>query len=115
MKNYEYETEYDPSLAIEFIFKKAPEYAKAKGQLAELEAYKHSLKAIKMKQSSEQSLGAQEREAYSSPEYQELCKGIGEATEQAEALKWQLEAAKMRWETWRTEQANNRQIERVTR
>ena len=107
MKDYDYETEYDPSLAIEFIFKKAPEFAKAKGQLAELEAYKHSLKAIKMKQSSEQSLGAQEREAYSSPEYQELCKGIGAATEQAEALKWQLEAAKMRWETWRTEQANN--------
>ena len=115
MKDYDYETEYDPSLAIEFIFKKAPEFAKAKGQLAELEAYKHSLKAIKMKQSSEQSLGAQEREAYSSPEYQELCKGIGAATEQAEALKWQLEAAKMRWETWRTEQASNRSIERLTR
>jgi len=107
--------EYDPNDAVEFIYNNAPKYAKAKGQLAELEAYKHSLKAIKMKQSSEQSLGAQEREAYSSPEYQELCKGIGEATEQAEALKWRLEAAKMRWETWRTEQANNRQIERVTR
>jgi len=115
MKNFDYETEYDPDLVIEFIFKKAPEYAKAKGQLAELESYKNSLKAIKMKQSSEQSLGAQEREAYSSPEYQELCKGIGAATEQAEVLKWQLEAAKMRWETWRTQQANNRNLERITR
>ena len=107
--------EYDPNKAIEFIYKNAPELAKAKGQLAELESYKHSLRAIKMKQSSEQSLGAQEREAYSSPEYQELCKGIGVATEQVEALKWQIRAAEMRWETWRTEQANNRQIERVTR
>jgi hypothetical protein len=53
-------------------------------------------------------------EAYRSPEYQELCKGIGAATEEAERLKWQLESAKMRWETWRTEQANNRHIERIT-
>ena len=105
--------EYDPNDAVEFIFKKAPDYAKAKGQLAELEAFKSSLKAIKMAQSGEQSLGAQEREAYRSDEYQELCKAIGLATEQVEALKWQLEAAKLRWETWRTQQANDRQIERM--
>jgi len=115
MKDYEYETEYDPSLAIEFIFKKAPEYAKAKGQLAELEAYKHSLKAIKMAQADQSTMAAKEMEAYRSPEYQELCKGIGVATETVETLKWQLRAAEMRWETWRTEQANNRQLERATR
>lgn len=114
MKNYEYETEYDPSLAIEFIFKKAPEYAKAKGQLAELEAYKHSLKAIKMAQADQSTMAAKEMEAYRSPEYQELCKAIGTATEQAEKLKWQLEAAKMRFEAWRTQEASNRQIERMT-
>ena len=105
--------EYDPNDAIEFIFKKAPDYAKAKGQLAELEAYKPSLRSIKMAQSGESSIGAQEREAYRSDEYQELCKAIGLATEQAESLKWQLEAAKLRWETWRTQQANDRQIERM--
>lgn len=105
--------EYDPNDAVEFIFKKAPEYAKAKGQLAELETFKSSLKAIKMAQSGEISLGAQEREAYRSDEYQELCKGIGAATEQVELLRYQLEAAKLRWETWRTQQANDRQIERM--
>lgn len=105
--------DYDPNIAIEFIFKKAPKYAKAKGQLAELEAFKSSLKAIQMAKSGEQSLGAQEREAYRSPEYQELCKAIGIATEQVELLKYQLEAAKLRWETWRTQQANDRQIERM--
>jgi hypothetical protein len=105
--------EYDPNDAVEFIFKTAPAYAKAKGQLAELETYKSSLKAIQMAKSGEVSLGAQEREAYRSPEYQELCKAIGLATEQTEALKWQLEAAKLRWETWRTQQANDRQIERM--
>jgi hypothetical protein len=107
--------EYDPNDAVLFIYNNAPKYAKAKGQLAELEAYKHSLKAIKASQSEATSMAAKEMEAYASQEYQELCKGIGAATEIAEALKWQLEAAKMRWETWRTEQANNRQIEKITR
>ena len=107
--------EYDPNDAIDFIFKTAPLYAKAKGQLAELENFKHSLRAIKMSQSSEPTIGAQEKEALRSQDYQDLCKAIGEATEQTESLKWQLEAAKMRFEAWRTEQANNRNIERMTK
>jgi hypothetical protein len=107
--------DYDPNDAIDFIFKTAPLYAKAKGQLAELETFKSSLKAIKMAQTDEQSLGAQEREAYRSQEYQDLCKAIGSATEQTEALRWKLEAAKMRFEAWRTEQATNRNIERMTK
>jgi hypothetical protein len=106
--------EIDPNEAIDFIFKNASLYAKAKGQLAELENYRHSLKAIKMSQTDETSLGAQEREAYRSPEYQELCKAIGIATEEAEKLKWSLISAQLRVEVWRTQQATNRQIERMT-
>lgn len=107
--------EYDPNDAIDFIFKTAPSYAKAKGELAQLEAFKSSLKAIKMAETTEQSLGAQEREAYRSQDYQDLCKAIGVATEQAEALRWQLEAAKMRFEAWRSQEASNRNIEKMTR
>jgi len=106
--------EYDPHEAINFIYTNAPEYAKAKGQLAQLETYKSSLKAIMMKKSNEQSLVGQEREAYASQDYQDLCVAIGKATEDAEKLKWQLEAAKMRFQAWQTESANNRQIERLT-
>jgi len=107
-------SDYDPHEAINYIFTHAPEFARAKGQLAELEAFKHSLRGIMMKKSNEQSLGAQEREAYSSQEYQDLCKAIGIATEETEKLKYQLEAAKMRFQAWQTESANNRQIERLT-
>jgi hypothetical protein len=107
--------DYDPNDAIDFIFKTAPMYAKAKGELAQLEAFKSSLKAIKMAQTDEQSLGAQEREAYRSQEYQDLCKAIGNATEQTEALRWKLEAAKMRFELYRTQEASNRHIERLTK
>jgi hypothetical protein len=106
--------EYDPHEAINYIYMNAPEYAKAKGQLAQLETYKSSVKAIMMKKSSEQSLGGQEREAYASQDYQDLCVAIGKATEDAEKLKWQLEAAKMRFQAWQTESANNRQLEKFT-
>jgi len=106
--------EFNPHDSVQFIYEKAPDYAKAKGELAQLEVFKHSLKAIKMAQADGASIAAKEMEAYRSPEYQELCKAIGTATEQAEKLKWQLEAAKMRFEAWRTEQANNRQIEKMT-
>ena len=104
--------DYDPNDAIEFIYKTAPDYAKAKGELAQLETFKHSLKAIKMAQAEGSSIAAKEMEAYRSPEYQELCKDIGAATEQAEKLKWQLLSAQLAIEIYRTESANNRAIDK---
>ena len=106
---------YDPNDAIDFIFKKSPEYAKAKGNLAQFEAFKHSLKAIEMAKSESTTIGGKEIDAYKSQAYQELCEAIGLATEETESLRWQLEAAKMRFEAWRTEQATNRNIERMTK
>ena len=105
--------EIDPNKCINTIWELAPLYSQAKGHLAEIEAYKSSLKAIMMKKSSEQSLGGQEREAYASQEYQNHCVAIGAATEKAELLKWQILCAQMRHETWKVEQANQRAFERV--
>jgi hypothetical protein len=105
--------EIDPNACINTIWELAPLYAQAKGELAELEAYKHSLKAIMMKKSSEQSLGGQERESYASQEYQDHCKAIGYATEKAELLKWKIMCAQMRHETYKVEQANQRAFERA--
>ena len=107
--------DYDPNDAIDFIFKTAPLYAKAKGHLAQFEAFKHSLKAIEMAKSEAHTIGGKEIDAYKSQAYQELCEAIGLATEEAEALRWQLEAAKMRFEAWRSQEASNRNIERMTR
>jgi hypothetical protein len=107
--------DYDPNDAIDFIFKTAPAYAKAKGNLAQFEAFKHSLKAIEMSKSEATTIGGKEMDAYKSQAYQELCEAIGLATEEAEALRWQLIAAQLRVEIWRTEQATNRNIDRITR
>lgn len=103
----------DPNECIEFIWENVTLFGKAKGELAQLEAFKSSLKALKMQQSTQTSIAAKEMDAYASDEYQTHCKGIGEATENVELLKWKLECAKMRWETWRTEQANARQVDKM--
>lgn len=101
--------------AINYIYNTAPIYGRAKGRVAELEAYKHSLRAIMMSKSSETTIGGQEKAALASPEYQNLCKAIGEATETAETLKWRLESAKMRFEAYKVEEYSNRQLERLTK
>ena len=107
--------DYDPNDAIDFIFKTAPAYAKAKGNLSQFEAFKHSLKAIEMAKSEATSLGGKEMDAYKSQAYQELCEAIGLATEETEALRWQLVAAQLRVEIWRTEQASNRAFDKMVK
>jgi len=103
----------DPNKCIDFILENAGKYAQAKGELAQLETFKSSLKSIMMKKSGEQTIGAQEREAYASQEYQDLCKSIGTATENAEKLKWELEAARLRHATWQTLEVSNRTQDRI--
>ena len=105
--------EIDPNKCIDFILDNAGKYASAKGELAQLETFKSSLKAIMMKKSGEQTIGAQEREAYASQDYQDLCKAIGVATENAEKLKWELEAARLRHATWQTLEVSNRNQDRI--
>ena len=108
-------SEFDPHKSIQFIWDNGPLYAAAKGQLAELEAFKSSLKAILMKQSGEISAAAQEREAYADEKYQQHCKAIGEATRVAEELKWRITCAQLRIEVWRSENASNRNMDKITK
>lgn len=90
-------------------------YSDAKGKLAGLEAAKNSVKAIMMKKSSEQSLGGQEREAYASNEFRNHCEMIDEITAKEALLKLEISIAQMKFEAWRSEQATNRNLERLTR
>jgi hypothetical protein len=61
-----------------------------------------------MKKSIESAVNAQEREAYSDPEYVELLKGLKEAVEVEEEIRWGLVAAQARIEVWRSMEATNR-------
>jgi len=59
-------------------------------------------------------MAAQERDAYANTEYQELLVGLKEAVEVEEKLRWQLIAAQMKIDIWRSQEASNRQLEKAT-
>lgn len=98
----------DPHKAVDYIIQNAKKFAEAKAQRIYLEEYKKSLKALLMKGSLEETIGAQEREAYAHKDYQQMLLGLKEATETEEKLRWELVAAQTRVEIWRSEQANLR-------
>lgn len=106
--------ERDPHKAVDYIIANAKKFAQAKANRIYLETYSKSLKSILMKRSLEESIGAQEREAYAHQEYRELLEGLKEAVEIEEKLRWDLIAAQARVDIWRSEQANLRIEGKVT-
>ena len=107
----------NPEEAAQTIREKAPRYGEAKAQRVYLEEFRKTKKALLMKDALAQGIeaaNAQEREAYAHPEYQELLQGLAAAIEIEEKLKWHLEAARMRCDIWRTEEASNRATDRAT-
>jgi hypothetical protein len=98
----------NPNQAVDFILKNAKHFAKAKAERVYLEEYRKSKKAILMKQSTESTSAAQERDAYAHPEYLALLEGLKQAVETEEQLRWTLIAAQARVEIWRSQEASNR-------
>jgi hypothetical protein len=79
-----------------------------------LEEFRKSKKAILMTESTEQTAVAREQYAYSHPDYLAVLAGIKAAVEVEEKLRWEIIAAQARIEVWRTEQANNRYLDKAT-
>lgn len=107
----------NPYKAIDFILDNAPKYAKAKAERIYIEEFRKSKKAMLMQLAQRRNIDsavAQEREAYAHEEYVDLLKGLSAAVEIEETLRWQLEAARLNTEIWRTEQANARAEGRAT-
>jgi hypothetical protein len=105
----------DPNKAVDFLLKNSKIYAQAKAKRIYLEEFRKSKKALLMQQAQMhgvETMSAQERDAYANKEYQELIKGLAAAVEVEEDLRWKLIAAQMRVDIWRTNQANNRFIEK---
>ena len=97
--------------AAQAIRDKAPAYGEAKAQRVYLEEFRKSKKALLMKDALEmgyEAANAQEREAYADPAYQQLIKGLAAAIEKEETLKWEIEAARLDIEIWRSREATNR-------
>jgi len=107
----------DPNKAVDFLLKNSGLFAKAKSERVYLEEFRKSKKALLMQEAfmaGVETMAAQERDAYARTEYQELLKGLKEAVEVEEKLKFQLIGAQLRVDIWRTNQANNRFIEKAT-
>jgi len=104
----------DPHEAIDFIYRNSTAYAKAKAEVTYLEEFRKSKKAILYAQSIGKTVTDRENQAYAHPEYQALLKGLQAAVEAAEELRWQLIAAQARIDVWRSQEASNRTIDRVT-
>lgn len=104
----------DPHKSIDFIFKHSKEYAQAKAKVTYLEEFRKSKKAILFSQAIGNTVADRENQAYAHPEYQELLKGLQAAVERAEELRWKLIAAQARIDVWRSQEASNRTMDRVT-
>lgn len=100
-----------PELAAEAIREKAGMYGEARAQRVYLEEFRRCKKALLMKDAlamGVEAANAQEREALADPEYHALLRGLSVAIEREETLRWELEAAKLDIEIWRTRQASER-------
>lgn len=101
----------DPNAAVDYIIAKSAEYAQAKANRIYVEEYRKTLKAELCKKALEmgyEAVNAQEREAYSHPDYKAHLTAIKEAVEAEEKLRWMLIAAEARISVWRSLEASNR-------
>jgi len=106
-----------PHAAVDYILKNRAEYAQAKAKRVYLEEFRKSKKSILMKEAMVkgfEAVTAQEREAYAHPEYLALLEGLEAAVAIEEKLKWGMEAARMRIDIYRTEEASNRLLMKAT-
>ncbi len=104
----------DPHEAINYMIKNAKAYAQAKAEVTYLEQYRKSKKAILFAGAMGNTIADKESYAYSHPEYLELLEGLKAAVEEAERLRWMLVAAQARIDVYRTQEASNRSLDRIT-
>ena len=105
----------DPNKAVDYIIANASKFAQAKANRVFLEEFRKSKKALLMSQSTAEAANAREQFAYAHPEYVELLQGLKEAVETEEKLKWELVAAQLRVDVWRSEEASNRNQDKAMR
>lgn len=101
----------DPNEAVDYMIAKSGEYAQAKANRIYVEEYRKTLKAELCKRAMEagyEAVNAQEREAYSHPDYKSHLTAIKQAVEAEEKLRWMLIAAEARIEVWRSLEASKR-------
>lgn len=106
---------HDPNKAVDYIIANSEKFAGAKATRCYLEEFRKSKKAMLMSESDEKSAVAREQFAYSHPDYLALLGGLKAAIEIEEGLRWNLMAAQLRIDIWRSQEASNRNQDRSLR
>jgi uncharacterized membrane protein YccC len=108
-------TDEQAEAAANFIRDNAQRYGEAKAARRYLEEYRKTQKSILMNQKKGDPQHVRESYAYAHDDYIVNLQGLKEAVEIEEKLRWQMESAKIKTEIWRTQSANNRNIDRSHR
>lgn len=110
--------EKDINDAVDYLFTHGKKYAEAKAHRVYLEEYRKSQKAMLMKSAMAdgraKTAAAAEIEAYSDAAYISVLEGLEAAVEREEELRWALIAAQARIDVWRSTEASNRVMDKVT-
>ena len=115
LKEYELDmNSIDPHEAINYMIKNAKAYAQAKAEVTYLEEFRKSKKAMLFSSAIGNTVADRENQAYSHPDYLAVLEGLKAAVEKAEGLRWMLVAAQARIDVYRTQEASNRSLDRIT-
>ena len=100
-------TDEEAMKCIDYIRDNAPKFAEAESNVVYIENYLKSLKSELMAEEAG-TLGAKEAFAYAHPRYIEQLHGLKASVAIKIEIKWRMEAAKLKFEFWKTQQFNNR-------
>lgn len=100
--------------ALDYLRDNGDAAAQAKANRIYLVEYRKVKKAELMKQSNHEATNAQETFAYAHSEYKEFLLGLKEAVYQDAKHDFMREAANAKIEAWRTQQANQRTMGKIT-
>jgi hypothetical protein len=103
-------TDVDLEKALDFLRDNAMDIGDAKAEAVKAGHMVKHVKALMMKRYNELPVSAQEREALASAEYVAACEADAIAAGEYEKMRSLREAAALKIESWRTEQANYRSM-----
>ena len=106
--NRQFLTDQDVEAAFDWLEEHANAVAKARAERLWVEEFRHSKKAMLMKEHPGLSVAAQEREAYADPRYIEHLEAIKIAVFEDERLRFLREDKHARIDAWRSASANSR-------
>jgi hypothetical protein len=107
----------DPQQAVDYLIAHSKDYAIAESNKVYMEEFRKTVKAECMKDAEmvgHKTAAIQEREAYRSEKYKAHLEALKEAVRAREEARWLMIAAQERIAVWRSQNASNRTLDKMT-